>query len=77
METKIVLSWLAWIFQQLFDTINHQMHTDRLEAQYGITESALSWFQSYLSNRFQYIKLYSNISSSFTLSTGPAEPPQI
>ncbi|ESO08487.1 hypothetical protein HELRODRAFT_147851, partial [Helobdella robusta] len=40
-----------------FDTINHQMLIDRFEAEYDITRSALSWFQSYFSNRSQGIKL--------------------
>ena len=34
-----------------FDTIDHDTVIDRLESDLGITENALAWFKSYLSDR--------------------------
>ncbi|ESO05431.1 hypothetical protein HELRODRAFT_147976, partial [Helobdella robusta] len=40
-----------------FDKINHQILLEKLKMEFGITDKALSWFSSYLSNRPQFIKL--------------------
>ncbi|KAK6178342.1 hypothetical protein SNE40_013140 [Patella caerulea] len=38
-----------------FDTLEHQSVLRRLSAEFGITETALSWFTSYLCGRFQTV----------------------
>ena len=48
--------------QKAFDTVNH--NTSKKLEHYGIRGTALSWFQSYLSNRKQFV--YDGHSSSFT-----------
>ena len=40
-----------------FDTIDHTLLLDRLQNWFGISQLALNWFSSYLSNRTQQIKL--------------------
>ena len=37
-----------------FDTIHHHNLIGRLESDLGITDNALAWFKSYLSDRFQH-----------------------
>ena len=46
-----------------FDTIDHQILFDRLSSAFGIKDTALNWFKSYLDNRTQKVKIntfYSN-----------------
>ena len=38
-----------------FDTIDHNIHLNRLENYVGISGTALSWFKSYLSDRYQFV----------------------
>ncbi len=39
----------------VFDTIDHKILLNRLENFVGISESALAWFKSYLSDRHQFV----------------------
>ena len=39
-----------------FDTVNHKILLKKLHF-YGVRGTALAWFESYLSNRQQYVKI--------------------
>ena len=45
-----------------FDTIDHKTMIDLLESQFGVTDKALDWIKSYLSNRKQRVDLDNNLS---------------
>ena len=53
-----------------FDTIDHTILLDRLNAYYGISELALGWFKSYLSGRTHSVKVGSTLSHPAALQYG-------
>ena len=52
-----------------FDTLNHDILLSKLE-HYGIRDTALSWFRSYLENRRQFVDWNGFKSNSLPLETG-------
>ena len=50
-----------------FDTIHHDKLIGRLESDLGITDNALAWFKSYLSDRFQRVSVNGSLSDLFPL----------
>ena len=57
-------------FSAAFDTVDHNILIDKLEKRFGITETALSWFKSYLNDRTYKVKINNAFSSSQTLKYG-------
>ena len=53
-----------------FDTIDHSILLKRLEMTFGIHGTALDWFESYLSNRLQVVKVGEHFSESTSLLFG-------
>ena len=45
-----------------FDTIEHGILLSRLNSLYGISEDALDWFKSFLSNRAQHVIICDTVS---------------
>ena len=52
-----------------FDTVDHDIFIGRMHA-YGIRETALKWFQSYLDRRSYRVLINNAFSSAHTLSCG-------
>ena len=48
-----------------FDTIHHDKLIQRLESDCGVAGNALSWFRSYLSDRFQRVSVNGGLSKKF------------
>jgi hypothetical protein len=53
-----------------FDTVDHQILLDRLQFVFGVYDSALNWFSSYLSNRTQTVSVNSLTSDPVTVKFG-------
>ena len=53
-----------------FDTIDHETMIDLLESQFGVTDKALDWIKSYLSNRKQRVDLDKNLSEVCDVNYG-------
>ena len=53
-----------------FDTIDHSILQNRLHKRYGITGTALSWFETYLTDRCQIIQLNGESSDEMRLQFG-------
>ena len=53
-----------------FDTVDHKILLNRLSTRFGITGAALSWFSSYLSNRYQFVNIRGQRSSNRPLECG-------
>ena len=53
-----------------FDTVDHTLHLERLYNAVGLSDSALKWFQSYLSGRTEYVSLGRCKSRLFPVSCG-------
>ena len=51
-----------------FDTVDHSILLKKLKL-YGITDKNLAWFESYLSNRKQYIQIGENSKTDYKYVT--------
>ena len=54
----------------VFDTVDHQMLLDRLFNQFGVSDGALDWFKSHLSDRSQSVFVNGVSSRSASVKTG-------
>ncbi len=46
----------SWISKKAFDSVDHRLLLTKLKSA-GLTESTVSWFKSYLTNRYQSCKV--------------------
>ena len=53
-----------------FDTINHNVHLNRLQHLYGITGTAFKWFQSYIEQRNNKVCVGDSLSQRRPVTSG-------
>ena len=53
-----------------FDTVDHTILLNRLQSHFGICGSSLSWFESYLSGRTQFVSIKGSNSSNIPVQHG-------
>ena len=53
-----------------FDTFRHDILRGRLRSRLGVTDQALNWFTSYLSDRAQRFSVNGGLSDTFSLAQG-------
>ena len=70
MDKQLVTAVLFLDLSAAFDTVSHHILLQRLENRCGITGSALSWIESYLSQRKQVVKVNDSKSKVYDLHCG-------
>ncbi len=68
-QQKVVLLVLIDL-SAVFDTIDYTIVLKRLSNWIGIKRNSLKWFQSYMSDRYQYVKVEGQSSRSVPLNHG-------
>ena len=69
-ERRQVSALILLDMSAAFDTVNHNILLDRLSLNFGIQSSALSFLQSYLSDRTQSVSIDSTLSDASTIMFG-------
>ena len=68
---KVNISVLALLdFSSAVDTIDHPILVHRLHAEFGITDTVLHWFSSYLTYRIHYVSLSNHCSALTRVHSG-------
>ena len=57
-------------FSSEFDTIDHTIHVNRLNTDFGFTDTVLQWFSSYLTDRTHYVSLCNHCSDFAPVHSG-------
>jgi len=53
-----------------FDTVDHEVLLQRLQSEFGVPDTPLSWLRSYLKSRTQFVKLGQHQSPAVGLDVG-------
>ena len=69
MDKKLVTCGLFLDFSKAFDTVNHNILLSKLY-HYGIRGTPFKWFENYLSNRTQFVKIGNTKSNCETITCG-------
>ena len=69
MDNDIVTGMISIDFKKAFDLVNHETLLKKLQM-YGVSNSAVNWFHSYLSDRQQCVKVNGCTSSLLLINQG-------
>jgi len=69
-DSKEVTLLIGLDFSTAIDTVCHSTLVKQLQTEFGVSRTALSWLQSYLQERTQFVKLGQHRSSETTLEVG-------
>jgi len=60
-DDKQVIVLISLDLSAAFDTVGHEVLLQRLQSEFGVADTPLSWLRSYLESRTQFVKLASTI----------------
>lgn len=63
------MRWVYTDFEKAFDKVDHNLLIEKLK-NYGINNPLLSWFNSFLKNRFQIVKNGNSHSAPISVNSG-------
>ena len=69
LDNKLKVGGIFLDVSKAFDCVDHNILLKKLEF-YGIRDTALMWFQSYLKNRSQYVEVNGTKSEEYTTNIG-------
>ena len=70
MDAQKVILLVLLDLSAAFDTVRHDILLDRLRSRLGVTDQALNWFTSYLSDRTKRVSVNGGLSDTFPLAQG-------
>ena len=73
MDKQMVTCLVLLDLSAAFDTVSHELLLDQLKYQFGINSSALSWIESYLTQRSQKVVTDDLESDTVTLNQGVSQ----
>ena len=72
-DSKQITVMISLDISAAFDTINHNKLLQRFKTEFGVTDKALNWLSSYISDRKQFVKLGQHCSSTVRCVSGIAQ----
>jgi len=69
-DDKQVTILISLDLSAAFDTVDHEVLLQRLQSEFGVTDTPLSWSRSYLESRTQFVKLGQHQSPTVGLDVG-------
>ena len=69
-DNKQVTVLISLDLSATFDTVDHEILLQRLQSEFGVTDTPLTWLRSYLEGRTQFVKLGQHQSPTVRLDVG-------
>jgi len=69
-DDKQVAVLISLDLSAAFDTVDHEVLLQRLQSEFGVIDTPLSWLRSYLESRTQFVKLGQHQSPAVGLDVG-------
>jgi len=69
-DNKEVTVLISLDLSAAFDTVDHEVLLERLQTKFGVEGMPLTWLQSYLDDRTQYVKIGQHQSTAIQLEVG-------
>ena len=76
-DDKQVTVLISLDLSAAFHTLDHKVLLQRLQSEFGVTDTTLSWLRSYLESRTQFVKLDQHQSPDVGLDVGVPQGPSL